>query len=65
MKHNNKIVIMYNSIALYRYNLWCIIIIIPMLMSVNTIDLTCLFQNYYVHESVLIIANNIDVQILE
>ena len=35
------------------------IIIIPMLTSVNTIDVTCSFHHNYVQESVLIIANNI------
>ena len=40
------------------YNLWCIISI-AILTSAKTTDVTCSFQSNYVHEFVLIIANNI------
>ena len=39
------------------YNLWCIISI-AILTSTKTTDVTCSFQSSYVHEFVLIIANN-------
>ena len=40
----------------YTYNLWSII---PVLTSVNTIDVTYSFEHNYVHEFVLRIPNNI------
>ena len=40
------------------YNLWCITSI-AILTHVKTTDVTCSFQSNYVHEFVLIIANNI------
>ena len=40
------------------YNLWCIISIV-ILTHAKTTDVTCSFHSNYVHEFVLIIANNI------
>ena len=40
------------------YNLWCITSI-AILTHAKTTDVTCSFQSNYVHEFVLIIANNI------